>query len=49
MIHSQTVTPPLAAMLGNNVEIEYGDDKEQHKIEASEDALQMGCLESVSH
>ena len=41
MIQSQTVTPPLAAIDGDNVEIEHGDNEEQHQITASEGADQV--------
>ncbi len=44
MIHSQTVTPPLAAMLRHHVQIEDGDNKQQYQIKASQDALQVRLI-----
>ena len=42
--HSQTVTPPLAAMAGDYVEVENGNHEQQHQIEAPEDALEIGMV-----
>ena len=41
-IQSQTVTPPLAAMRRNNVQVENSNHKQQYQIETSEDAFEMG-------
>ena len=44
MSHSQTVTPPLAAIDGHDVQVEYCDHEEQHQIQAAEYALEMGLV-----
>ncbi len=42
MIQSQMVTPPLAAIDGNDVEVEDRDHEEQDEVAASEGADQVG-------
>ncbi len=41
MIHSQTVTPPFAAMRRHHIQIEDSDHKQQHQVPASEDAFEV--------